>query len=141
MAMKEWLERELKHAEAEGFAPGKIKDVMRYAILDRGIESTEQVLALILHFFPQANSGPKDVAWYRWQFRKNGLLPERSKLTPEQRKARKAEYEREYKAKQQAAKDERREAANAERERIERERFEAAVAAAVAKALAERGIE
>lgn len=139
MAKYNTLDQVLEAAAGKGFA--KIKDVMIFCLMELELEETDLILEVIYHFFPQANSGPKDVAWYRWKLRRAGKLEQRETLTEEERKARKAAYERDYKAKQQALKEARREEAAAERERIATERFEAAVADAVAKALAAHGIQ
>jgi hypothetical protein len=76
---------------------------------------TEQVLEAIYKAFPQASSTAKDVSWYRWKLRKEGKLAAATKLTVAERKERKAEYEREYRAKQVAKRQERKEAAIKER--------------------------
>lgn len=92
----------------------RIKDVMIEQI--GAGASTQEVLAAIYAEFPNANSGPKDVAWYRYQLRKQGALPARTKLTPAERKAKKAAYEKAYKAKQQELKAARRAAALAKQD-------------------------
>jgi hypothetical protein len=118
-----------------------IKHVMFEALVRDEVTDTQEVLDRIYEEFPNANSGPKDVSWYRWQFRECGLLDAKQKLSAAERKANKAAYEAEYKAKQQAAKDARRAVARAEQELAAKVAFETAVAEAVARALAERGIE
>lgn len=115
----------------EQVRPRMIKDVMVERILAG--DSTQEVLDAIYAEFPDANSGPKDVAWYRWRLRKDGKLPERSKLTAEERKARKAAYEADYRAKQAAIKAERRAEAKAAQEA----ELEARIAAEVERRLAE----
>lgn len=122
-------------AEAEEqVRPRMIRDVMVERILAG--DSTDEVLAAIYAEFPNANSGPKDVAWYRWKLRRDGQLPERRKLTPAERKARKAAYEAQYKAKQAAVKAERRDEAKAKAKAELEARIEAEVEARLAARLA-----
>lgn len=128
-----------KYQHTDG-TPRMIKHVMYEALVRDRVEDTDEVLERIFAEFPTANSGPKDVSWYRWQFREAGLLPKQEKLTPEERKARKAAYEASYKAKQEQLKAERRAAARAEQDAAEAKRFADAVAAAVAAELAKRGL-
>lgn len=128
---------EQEKPQGETPQPRRIKDVMFEALVRDGVTDTQEVLRRIYAEFPQANSGPKDVAWYRWQFREKGLLEAKGKLTAEQRKARKAEYEAQYKAKQAAVKQARREAAMKLAAEAERARIEALVEAEVARRLAE----
>lgn len=115
----------------------RIKDVMVEQIMAGA--TTQQVLDAIYLEFPQANSGPKDVAWYRWRLRQQGQLPERAKLTPAERKARKAAYEAQYRAKQDAVKAARRADAEAQAKAELEARIEAEVEARLAARLAEQG--
>lgn len=116
----------------EQVRPRMIRDVMVERILAG--DSTDAVLEAIYAEFPNANSGPKDVAWYRWKLRKDGKLAQRAKLTDEERKARKAAYEAEYRAKQDAVKAARR----AEAEAKAAAELEARIEAEVLRRLAER---
>lgn len=95
--------------------PKNIAEVMRTSIA-AGM-STDEVLEQVYLHFPNANSGPKDVAWYRNKIRKGGgeVPNSRPRLTADERKAHKAAYEAEYKVKQQELKEERRQAAIAAR--------------------------
>lgn len=79
--------------------------------------TTEEILEKIYEEFPNANSGPKDVSWYRWRLRKEGVLQggkSRQSLTAEEKKARKAEYEKNYREKQRQEKEARRAEAGAQ---------------------------
>jgi hypothetical protein len=104
----------------------KIKDVMYEQIVEKKETNTQVILDAIYLEFPNANSGPKDVSWYRWKFREAGHdIPggRGGKLTDAEKKARKATYESQRKAKLEADKAKRRETAQQAAVRAEQERI------------------
>lgn len=105
---------EVTDAPTPGTKVRKIKDVMFEQIVEKKETDTQKILDAIYLEFPDANSGPKDVSWYRWKLRKAGHDiggGRGDKLSPEEKAAKKATYEADRKAKQDKAKADRRQAA------------------------------
>lgn len=105
---------EVTDAPTPGTKVRKIKDVMYEQIVEKKETDTKVILDAIYLEFPDANSGPKDISWYRWKFRRDGHEVEGGrgeKLTDEERKAKKVEYEAKRKAKLDKDKADRRQAA------------------------------
>lgn len=63
---------------------------------------TSELLELMYLHFPESRGTHKDVAWHRNRLRKAGVLNPVQRLTVEQRKARKAEYEKKFRERKQA---------------------------------------
>lgn len=86
----------IQDAPTPGVKVRKIKDVMFDCLVTEQITDTQEVLNRIYAEFPTANSGPKDVSWYRWKFREAGHpIPggRGAKLSEDEKKAKKAAYE------------------------------------------------
>lgn len=125
---------EVTDAPTPGTKVRKIKDVMYEQIVVAQETDTQKILDAIYLEFPDANSGPKDVSWYRWKFRKAGheIAGGRTeKLTDEERKAKKTKYEAERKEKLAKDKEARRQAAQAAALEAEQQKIAALTDAAI----------
>lgn len=67
-----------------------------------GKTHTQELLDLMYLHFPNSKGTAKDVAWHRNRLRNAGVIPPVVRLTPAERKLRKAEYEKQFRARKAA---------------------------------------